>query len=481
MIMNKGLSNVISVIILIFIILLVLVPMLYYLEYSSQYNAVTQSVVNNYVYLKNLQISQVTTGHPSLYYNGSSIFLIYSNGTFVPPSNLTIVSILYLNSNGIWVNVTSIKYPLVVSQGQLINLPSYTSGKPIIIVTSLGNIFFLQPGSSIGPFATASKGGVEILAQIYTKNGPLSVSANITSNIYGSLKNYTTPVAFPNQTGTFTVKAPQYVYYQNSKGQIVTGVFYNWIKLGSGTLNSTTTQGVKVTLQGQPLVLIANYSVITTTVNLKICTNDPNVPITVNIDGSNYTITRSYTVQVPAGYVNITLYTLQFNDTTQQQQGIIKHYIYSNSTYNGNVYTARSFILFIPPSSSQTPVVYIKYYNNYNYYEIYIYGYKLPDNYNYYEIYIYGYKLPGSVNLILNDTVYNYNKYYWIIGGNYSFSPTGIVNIPYSYGAQTVTFQYSNGTYFEYIFPNIPSYVIINQPMNIEVYYDIIIYWTSLS
>ncbi|QGA55252.1 hypothetical protein GFS03_12035 [Sulfolobus sp. E5-1-F] len=463
---KKGLSNVISIIILIFIVLVVLVPILYYVQYSSQYNTVTQSIVNNYVYLKNLQISQVTTGHPSLYYNGSSIFVTYSNGTFVPPSNLTIVSILYLNSNGIWVNVTSIKYPLVISQGQLINLPSYTSGKPIIIVTSLGNIFFLQPGSSIGPFATAGKGGTEILAQIYTNNGPLSVSANVTSNIYGSFKNYTTPVAFGNQTGTFIVKAPQYVYYQNSKGQIITGVFYNWIKLGQATLNSTTSQGVKVTLQGQPLVLIANYSILTTTVNLQVNTNDPNVPIIVNIDGSNYTVKGSSTIQVTAGYINITIYTLQFNDTTQQNIGIIKYYIYSNSTYNKNTYIARSFIIFVPPSTSQTPTVYINYNNIYNYYHVYINGYNLP----------------GSVCLILNNTVYNYNynQGYWIIGGKYSFGPTEIFNGEYTFGAQTVKFKYSNGSTFTYTFPNIPSYVLINQPMTISVYYGETIQWYLL-
>lgn len=152
MVKNRALSNVLSIIILIFVILLVFIPFLYYLNNISQNNTVKTSIVNNYVYLKNLQISQVTTGHPSLYYNGSSIYAVYSNGTFVPPSSLTIVSILYLNTNGIWLNLTSIKYPLVVSKGQVISLPSYIQGRPIIIVTSLGNVFFLQPGSSIGPF-----------------------------------------------------------------------------------------------------------------------------------------------------------------------------------------------------------------------------------------------------------------------------------------------------------------------------------------
>ncbi|MEM0304929.1 MAG: hypothetical protein QW685_07855, partial [Saccharolobus sp.] len=98
--MRKGLSNVISAIIILFIVLTVLLPFLIYYTSLSSSNVVRQQIVNNYVYLKNLQVNQVTTGHPAFYYNGSSIYVVYTNGTFVPPSNVTIVSILYLNQNG---------------------------------------------------------------------------------------------------------------------------------------------------------------------------------------------------------------------------------------------------------------------------------------------------------------------------------------------------------------------------------------------
>ena len=469
MVKNRALSNVISIIILIFVILLVFIPFLYYLNNISQNNTVKTSIVNNYVYLKNLQISQVTTGHPSLYYNGSSIYAVYSNGTFVPPSNLTIVSILYLNTNGTWLNLTSIKYPLVISKGQVIRLPSYIQGRPIIIVTSLGNIFFLQPGSSIGPFATASRGGVEILTQIYTSSGPSSVSTNVTTNIYGTYKNFTTPIAFSNQTGTFVTRLPQYVFYQNSKGQIITGVFHNWIVLGLATVNSTSSQGIQVTLRGQPVVLIGNYTQITSTVGLTLqVKGDSNIYVSIFVNGNSYTIQNEQTITVPAGYVNITVITLQANDTTQQSQGVISHYSYSNAGYNGKTYVAKSFLIFVPPGATN-PTVYLNYLNDYNYYLVKIIG-----NYNE--------KQYGQVCLILNGTVYNYNNPnpYWIIGGNYSFDPTGIFNGSSTYGAQTVIFQYSNRTSFTYTFPNIPSYVIINQPMNITVNYAVTEYWQEL-
>ncbi|ACP56167.1 hypothetical protein [Saccharolobus islandicus] len=469
MVKNRALSNAISIIILIFVILLVFIPFLYYLNNISQNTTVTTSIVNNYIYLKNLQISQITTGHPSLYYNGSSIYAVYSNGTFVPTSNLTIVSILYLNTNGIWVNVTSIQYPLVVSKGQVIILPSYIQGRPIIIVTSLGNIFFLQPGSSIGPFATPSKGGVEILTQIYNSSGPLSVSTNVTTNIYSTYENFTTPIAFSNQTGTFVARLPQYVFYQNSKGQVITGVFHNWIVLGLATVNSTATQGIKVTLQGQPVVLIGNYTQVTSTVSLTLqvmgnSNINTNIKVSVFVNGNNYTIQNNKAITVPAGYVNVTVITLQANDTTQQSQGVISHYSYSNAGYNGKTYVAKSFLILIPPGTTN-PTVYLNYRNDYNYYLVKIIG-----NYN----------KNSQVYLILNGTVYNYNNNYWIIGGNYSFHPTCVFTATTTYGAQTVIFQYSNGTSFTYTFPNIPSYVIINQPMTITVSYNIIEYWQQL-
>ncbi|EHP69384.1 hypothetical protein MetMK1DRAFT_00021350 [Metallosphaera yellowstonensis MK1] len=457
----KGLSNTISVIILIFIILTVMIPIMFYIQNISQSSSVSQFIVNNYEYLHNLQISQVKTGHPSIFYNGSTIYLIYANGTFEPLSNLTIIGILYLNQNGVWVNITSIKYPLVVSEGQTINLPGYVNDRPIIIITSLGNIFFLQPGSSIGPFSTGGKGGLEILAQISNSTiSPISVSTNVTTNIYGKFENFTTPAAFPNQTGSFQAKVPQYVFYENSKGQVISGVFHNWIILGKASVNSTNTVGIQVSLEGSPVVMVANYTPITAKVNLQITIlgnsdNQINCPINVNINGKSYTINKgSAIIQIPAGFFNITVNTLQFNNTLQKYNGVIYHYVYDNITYNGKSYISTSVILFVPPNPSATPIVYIYYLNNFNYYRIYIYDYNPP----------------GSVSLILNGTVYQYNNIYWIIGGKYSFDPTGIIFI-YIYYGQSCQAQevYINNTVYYY--PNIPQYIIINGQTTIKVYY----------
>jgi hypothetical protein len=341
-------------------------------------------------------------------------------------------------------------------------------------VTSLGNVYFLQPGSAIGPYSsTVSSGGVEIITQIYTPSGPITVSTNVTANITGTFKNYTTPVSFPNRTGTFVVKAPQYVYYQEPNGSIITYVFKNWALLGKAAVNGTNTLGIRVTLEGNPLVLIANYTPLRPNITLTIQTTDKNVGVNVSVDGRPHTVNGSATIQIPAGYFNVTVLTLQFNDTTQEKNGVIKYYTFDNITYNGGTYVTYSAILFAPPNVNET--LYINYVNKYNYYYV-----TFKD-----------YNPPGPVNVILNGTVYNYNQSYWIIGGNYTAHYTGIVylNPPiifffyiiiynnYSVGVTNLTIATPQGGVKTYNFPDIPSYLYIDSPMTVKAYYGITYYW----
>lgn len=429
---------------------------------SLSYKQVSSAVFNNYVYLKNLQIRQVTNGHPSIYYNGSIIILAYSNGSFTPPANLTITEILYLTSNNVWEEVP-LQYPLTIYTGKSLQLPSYVLGKPIIIVTSLGNIFFLTPGSSIGPFSLAGKAGVEIITQISNSSFTIGTSANITTNIYGKWENFTTPIAFPNESGTFEVKVPEYVFYENSKGQIITGVFHNWAILGQASLNSTSSLGIRVTLEDAPAVLIANYTPLLAKATLCIETNYPQ-STTISIDGRTYTITNGEKIQIPAGFANVTVFTLQ--GTIQVSSEVKQHYVYDYMQYQSTISHATSMIIFIPPDTTQT--LKVEYDNNYNCYLVTL---EAQNNDGY----------PVSIG----NNLYNYGQSYWFIGGNYSFVPIGFfctyANPPYTYGAVTVYFNYSNGTTFTYNFPNIPGYVIINQPMTICVIYGVELYWQPLT
>ena len=96
---KRGLSSAIAILILIVFIVSLVVPFLFYLQYMRQNTQVTGAIVNNYLTLKQLQYKSVISGHPAIYYSGGtqkgSIIFEYTNGTFVPPINLTITCLLY--------------------------------------------------------------------------------------------------------------------------------------------------------------------------------------------------------------------------------------------------------------------------------------------------------------------------------------------------------------------------------------------------
>jgi hypothetical protein len=169
----------------------------------------------------------------------------------------------------------------------------------------------------------------------------------------------------------------------------------------------------------------------------------------------------SATIPIPAGYFNVTVLTLQFNDTTQEKNGVIKYYTFDNITYNGGTYVTYSAILFAPPNVNET--LYINYVNKYNYYYV-----TFKD-----------YNPPGQVYVVLNGTVYNYGQSYWIIGGNYSANFTSILKGSYSYGVKTLEIVTPQGSQ-SYNVPNIPSYLYIDSTMTVDAYYGKTYQWVSL-
>ena len=466
---KRGLSSAIAIFILIVIIVSLVVPFLFYLQYMRQNTQVTGAIVNNYLTLKQLQYKSVISGHPAIYYLGGtqkgSIIFEYTNGTFVPPINLTITGILYFN-NGVWQNITIYKYPIVINSSQSIEIPSYASNDPIIIVTSLGNVFFLAPNTSIGPYSLASKGGVEILAEIWTKNNIYAPIANVTTNIMGGqFKNYSIPVAFPNITGTFQAKVPQYVYYEFQNGTIITGQFHNWIIQGNAIVNSTQTEGISVTLERQSVVLIANYTEVTTCISLNVQVIEPNAPqvqsISVKIDGKNYQVPS--TVKVLAGFVSVTIPQeyLEFNNTLQESNGYIYSYAYDYSEVGNTKYLSPSFVFFVnPQTSSITLTIYYTEEGYYVYVKLVCTGQTYP--------------YTGDFNFILNGTVYDYGKSYWILAGKYVADPTGIFiqNARSSYSIGAVDVYYNNNLIWN---DTEASPIIINltQPGTITVQYGV--------
>lgn len=492
---GKALSSAIAILMLIVIVLAITVPMVAFFINNQSSAEAGNTLVNNYIYLKNLQVKQVEYGHPGIYYSNSSIYFAYTNSTFVPQSNVTVTNILYFK-DGIWYNVPA-HYPLVIGNYTNLTLPKQVQGHPIIIVTSFGNLFFLSPESSIGPYSTSGKGGVIIAAEISEPGNTIGVSINATTNISGSFKNYTTPVAFPNQTGTFSVGVPQYIFYEMPNGSIVTGVFHNWIVSGA-LVNSTNSQGIKVNLQGVPASLTANYTAVTQYVNLQVnLIKNYRQPITIAIDGIEHTINNSENSQifpVLAGYVNVTIYTTQFNVTSTNA---IYQHSYQESTYNGKSYSTTSFLIFIQPSSTN-PSINIQFINSSSYYKVYInYAYNQnspwpPNVHNITNLSTNQYAKPfnaSSVNFTLNSSVYQYNTKIWVKNGTYiaggkNFFAQGPFCVYFTnkhhtkysnltWGPYEITVQTLNRQTVESVqsYAGVTLEINVNQPLIITVYY----------
>jgi len=83
----------------------------------------------------------------------------------------------------------------------------------------------------------------------------------------------------------------------------------------------------------------------------------------VSVDGRRYTVNGSATIRIPAGYFNVIVLTLQFNDTTQEGNDVIKCHTFKNMAYNGKTYVTYLVILIAPPNMSET--LYINYVNKY--------------------------------------------------------------------------------------------------------------------
>lgn len=208
--MRKGQSVVLAFFFIFIIALLLLIPFLFYYSSATQIKEIDAMAYENYQYLKQLQLEQIESGHPTIIYNGYGLIVNYTalQGLATPLNNLTIAGILYYNSTyNAWINITplavymfkgtklvgvigheysfqqgmisfipstnvhilesytnttyEVTYPLVIGipgYVTVVQLPPYIEGKPIILDTVIGNgstyypgnLFYLTPNGKIG-------------------------------------------------------------------------------------------------------------------------------------------------------------------------------------------------------------------------------------------------------------------------------------------------------------------------------------------
>jgi len=443
---KRGLSTSVSLIILLIVVMAILIPFVFYLEYSSSYSQVNSAISNNYVTLKTNQYKNVVDGKPSILYSNSSLVFQFINGTFSSPTSFTIKKVLFFNpSTGYWKEVEKacVSFQngtkedidlegLTVNAGVQIQFSKNLVTDPIAIVTTLGNIFYLTPDSSIGPYSSIGKGGFTIVSQAVSKQGLTGISTEVVSNIKGAYATYKTPVSFSNQTGSFYVNEPEeYVYFTNASG-IYTAQFYNWYVIGNALLTKINSTEVKVTLEGSQAVLVSNYSVVTAKVTLNIVNNyySDTGSVKVKLDGATEQVGSSSSFQVTAGYVNLTAITTTVCDLKDNGQER-SYFNFSNFTYDGVIYKGTEALLLIPPTISSA-TVYLNYFNGVNCFNITI----EMEEYN-------GDGYPNNVTHIIpkgapcpetayfngtgEDLKLDSPVSFWIKQGNYSIGGTGTI------------------------------------------------------
>jgi len=172
----KALSIPIAFLILFIIFVVALVPTFIILNQLGYYSS--QGTIQGSVYQQQQeqQNNQIFRGNPNIYYNSStSPYLQFSYNLIPTPLNIT--QIYYFNGST-WVPV--INQSIVISGNTHYLLPSSSFNKPVLIVTASGNIYFLNPNTSVVTVSVSGPAGkVPVYVTAFMINGSKIIPASI--------------------------------------------------------------------------------------------------------------------------------------------------------------------------------------------------------------------------------------------------------------------------------------------------------------
>ncbi|BAB66102.1 hypothetical protein [Sulfurisphaera tokodaii] len=340
--MRRGISVAIALIIALLLLIVFLIPVFILFNEKPIYSTQGQFQGSAYIQQQQYQNNQVYRGNPNIYYNSSTTpsLVFYFNSL---PSLFNITQIYYYNGS-IWVPV--LHGNLVVSGNTKLPLPEKAFNDPIILVTSLGNVYFLDPNTSITTVTVSGPTGkIPIYITAFVINGSKTIPVSI-QVIFGTNPPTLTPTLCYVNPGTYTIsnKNGSTIFLS---GYGLTATFQDWTIVGDGTLNSQSPQSVTLTAYG-PVVITAVYKAQLTkfTVTImpkgiplgsKVQNNGAtltslNLTIPVLIDNKLYNIPASgATLQLTYGY-HIIQFPITYNITF--------NYTYSRTTiYAGEINT----------------------------------------------------------------------------------------------------------------------------------------------
>jgi len=492
----KALSIPVAVLILLIISVAILIPAFILLNELGFFSSQGRIQGSLYVQQQEQQLNQIYKGNPNIYYNSSkSPYLEFSYNLIPTPLNIT--GIYYFNGT-MWVAV--LQQSLIVSGNFKYPLPPSAFNKPIIIITALGNIYYLNPNTSVVTVTVAGPAGkVPVYITAFVINGskllPASilVTINSTTSVIGSAL---TPQIFYLNPGTYLLN--------NKNGSLIflsgyglTASFLNWSIVGGGTLSAPNKLSTQFVVYG-PLIITAIYNASIKKFPVTIMPNNiplgntivtgsttlvslnSTIPVFVDnklyiIGSSGITLNLTYgyhIVQFPSAY-NITFdyKDSQGNRVFNMPAGQINTYTFTGLSSNTNKITVlTSYQIFVNGSGTI--------YGNYNlaqtYYLIVVYNnFTLPPEYT----------IVSNTSPILGNIAGQLlqlnNTYTW--GPQKDYVPFKIyVKAGSKY---TITYDYLSGvegtfvlkkgsdTYTYYGLLSYPRYITINCPPSIHANY----------
>ena len=321
----KGVSVAVAMVIVLMTLMVVVVPALIILNEVPVYSTQGQFQGSAMSQLQSQQNNQVFRGNPNIYYDSSTnpSLQFYFNSL---PAQFNISQVYYFNGT-VWVPV--LKSYVAVSGNARLPLPPQAFNKPVIVLTALGNIYFLNPNTSIATVSVTGPSGIVplyIVAFVVNGSDVIPVSIQV---VFGSNPPALTPVLYYVLPGTYTVS--------NKNGSMIflpkyslTATFQGWSIIGKGTIKSQSPQSVTFTVYG-PTVLAAVYKAqlqkfqvtivpqgipLGTKVNMKAgYLTSLNSTVPVMIDNRTYYVGASgITLNLTFGY-HIVLFPSQYNIT----------------------------------------------------------------------------------------------------------------------------------------------------------------------
>ena len=165
----RGLSTIIIAIILLLLISLVVVPAFIIFNSVPVYSSQAKTSAEGVSQLASEQNNQVLRGNPNVYYNSSTNpSLQFTFASVAAPLNIT--QIYYFNGTE-WVPILNQSLQ-VAAYNTTLPLSKKVFNKPIIIVTGYGNIYFLNPNTSITTITSSGPAGkVPVYIMAFVVNG----------------------------------------------------------------------------------------------------------------------------------------------------------------------------------------------------------------------------------------------------------------------------------------------------------------------